>query len=186
MELAREIINNIKPNLEKALEFLKIELGRFHAGQISQESIEEIEVVCYGSQMPIKQLGAIRRPEAGVLVIEPWDKNITADIQKAILRAASSLSVVADGERVKIAAPSLTQETRQELMRELHQILEEARVSIRHQREHAWKEIQSLEKEGEISEDEKFRAKDELQKLIDNYNEKIEEMRGKKEREIRG
>lgn len=186
MELVREIINNTKPNLEKALEFLKNELVRFHAGQISQESIEEIEVSCYDSRMPIKQLGAIRRPQAGVLVIEPWDKNIISDIQKAILRVVSSLSVVADGQRVKIMAPSLTQERRQELIRELHQILEEARVSIRHQREQAWKEIQILEKEGEISEDEKFRAKDELQKLIDDYNEKIEEIGEKKEKEIRG
>lgn len=186
MELTKQIINNIKPNLEKTVDFLKRELLAFHAGQISQESIAEIEVTCYGSQMPIKQLGAMRRPEAGVLTIEPWDKNILSDIQKAILEKASNLSVASDGERIKISAPALTQEVRQDLIRQLHQILEEARISIRRQREQAWKQIQDLEKQDEISEDEKFRAKDELQDLIDDYNEKVEEMGNNKEKEIEG
>lgn len=185
-EETKRIINNIKPHLEKIPEFLKRELLGFHAGQISQESVAEIEVSCYGSHLPIKQLGVIRRPEAGTLTIEPWDKTILSDIQKAILNAISSLSVSTDGERVKIAAPALTQERRQELIRELHQLLEEARISVRRQREQAWKEIQNLEKEGEISEDDKFRAKDELQKLIDEYNEKVEEMGERKEKEIKG
>lgn len=186
MELTEQIIDTVKPNLDKAIDFLKTELLRFHAGQISQESIEEIEVSCYGTQMPVKQLGAIRRPEAGTLTIEPWDKNILDDISKAILNIAPNLSVVSDGERVKISAPALTRQRREELIRELHQILEETRISIRRQREQAWRAIQDLERAKEISEDDKFQAKDELQKMIDQYNEKVEEMGSRKEKEISG
>ena len=182
----KQIINNIKPDLERVVEFLKKEFMSFHAGQVSAEAIGEIEVSCYGSLMPIKQLGVIRRPEGGVLVIEPWDKSVLKDIQKAISNTVSNLSVSSDGDVVRVSAPTLTKENRQALIREMHQILEEARISIRRQREQAWKEIQDLEKAKEISEDERFRAKDELQKMIDKYNETVEEMGGLKEKEITG
>jgi len=185
-QITKQIFNNLKPNLELVVSFLKKELLNFHAGQVSQDSIGDIEVACYGSKMPVKQLGTMRRPEPGILAIEPWDKEILADIQKAILRVASNLSVVSDGERVRVSAPPLTTQRRQELIREVHQILEEARISIRRQREQVWKEFQDLEKAKEISEDEKFRAKDELQKMVDDYNEKIETMGGQKQTEIAG
>ncbi|OIO46660.1 MAG: hypothetical protein COS76_04550 [Candidatus Portnoybacteria bacterium CG06_land_8_20_14_3_00_39_12] len=186
MEPIKQIINNIKPNLERIVEFLRKEFMNFHAGQVSADAIGEIEVSCYGSLMPIIQLGTIRRPEGGVLVIEPWDKSILKDIQKAISITVSNLSVSSDGDVVRVSAPALTKENRQALIRELHQILEEARISIRGQRELAWKEIQDMERIKEITEDDKFRAKDELQKIIDQYNETVEGMGGLKEKEISG
>lgn len=180
----QQIILKIKPNLEKTLAHLKEEVGALRTGRATPALVENVMVESYGSKMPLKQLAAINAPEARLLVIQPWDKGILKEIEKAITSSRSGFSPVVDGEFVRISVPSLNEERRKELMRDLAQTLEEARKTVRSLREQAWREIQDGEKAGLIREDDKFRGKDELQKLIDDYNKKIDELGKIKEKEI--
>ncbi|MBU1102193.1 ribosome recycling factor [Patescibacteria group bacterium] len=180
----KEIINKIKPNLDRTIEKFKEELGTLRTGRATPALIETVEVECYGSRMPLKQLAAITAPEPRALMVQPWDTSIIKEIEKAIVSSRTGLSVAISGELIRVNIPSLNEESRKELVRTLRQKMEAARVSIRSLREQVWKEIQEKERSGEIREDDKFRGKDELQKLIDEYNKKVEDMGGAKEKEI--
>ena len=123
-------------------------------------------------------------PEPRQIVISPWDKGALTQIEAAIRESDLGLNPVNDGSVIRIMLPALTEERRRELVKTLNARAEEARISIRTTREDVWKEIQEAEKEGLIGEDDKFRGKDELQKVVDEYNAKLESVREKKEGEI--
>lgn len=179
----RKIIEKIKPEMKKALNYLDRELSKIRGGRISPSMIEDIEVECFGKKMPLKQLAAISTPEPRQILIQPWEESYLEPIEKAIRKSEIDLSPVVDQEVIRINIPPLTQEKRKNILQILSRKKEEARRTIRHWREEAWKEIQQKEKEGEISEDHKFRAKDKLQELVDEYNEKIEKkVENKKEK----
>jgi ribosome recycling factor len=180
----QEIINRLKPNLDKTIEYLKDELAGLQVGRATPALIEDLEVECYGQKMPLKQLAAIQTPEPRLIIVRPWDKDILKNIEKAISQSRLGLSPVVDEELIRLKIPPLSEERRRDLVKILQEKVEECRISIRRQREEVWKEIQELERKKEISEDDKFRAKDELQKVIDDYNKKVEEMKEKKEEEI--
>jgi len=180
----KEIINKIKPNLDRTIEKFKEELGTLRTGRATPALIETVEIECYGSRLPLKQVAAISAPEPRVLMIQPWDGNIVKEIEKAISASRSGFSTAVAGDIIRINIPPLNEESRKELVKALHQKMESSRVVIRSFREQAWKEIQDKERAGEIREDDKFRGKDELQKLIDEYNKKVEEFGGLKEKEI--
>lgn len=180
----KEIINNLKPNLEKTISYLKEELSSLQAGRATPSLIENMEVDVYGQKMSLKQLAAIQTPEPRLIVVRPWDKSIIGEIEKAIGQSRLGLSPAVDDDVIRLKIPPLSEERRKELVKILHEKIEECRISVRRQREEAWREIQNLEQEKEISEDDKFRAKDELQKVIDQNNGKIEEMGKKKEEEM--
>ena len=179
----KELIDNLKPELEKTLEFLKREFMKIKTSRATPAMVEDIEVQVYDQKLPIKQLGNIGVPQPRVITVHPWDTSILPDIEKAI-RNNSSLSPVVDGEIIRINIPALSEEQRKEYVKILNDKTEEARVSIRLHREEVWKNIQEMEKKGEVREDDKFRAKDELQELIDDYNKKIEETGERKKKEI--
>jgi len=180
----KDSINKIKPALEKAVEYFKEEMGTLRTGRATPALIETVEVECYGSRLPLKQVAAINAPEPRSLIVQPWDANLIKDIEKAIAVSRSGLSVVAAGEIIRVNIPPLNEESRKELVRNLKQKMEASRLTIRSLREQAWKEIQDRAKAGEIREDDKFRGKDELQKVIDEFNKKIEDLGGTKEKEI--
>lgn len=180
----QDIINRIKPSLEKILSVLKEELASLRTGRASPALVENIEIECYGTKMPLSQLAAIHSPEPRSVVIQPWDKSILNQIESEIRVKRPDFSPVLDGEIIRIGLPPLTEEKRKELARIVGQKIEEARINVRQKREQAWAEIQRLAKEGKIREDDKFRGKDELQKVIDEYNEKIEEVGERKKEEI--
>ena len=180
----KDLINKIKPEINKAVEHLKTELGALQVGRATPALVENIEVECYGSRSTIRQIASINAPEPRMLIVQPWDPSILKDIERAISTAKSGLSTAADGEIVRINIPALNEERRKELISILTEKLEQARIAVRLRREKVWKEIQDLTREGKIREDDKFRAKDELQDLIDEYNKKIEEMGKNKEKEI--
>ncbi len=179
----KELIDNIKPDLDRTVEYLKSELNKLRIGRATPAMVEDLEIECYDQKMPLKQLANIS-VQPRVIIIQPWDKRVLENIEKGISRSALGLSPTVDGEVVRINLPPLTEEKRKELAKIINEKAEEARVSIRHKREEAWKEIQELERKGEIREDDKFRGKDELQKMVDEYNKKVDEMKTKKESEI--
>lgn len=180
----QDIIKKIKPGLEDALAHFKEELASVRTGRATPALIETVEVEAYGSRSSLKQLAAITVPEPRVLLVQPWDQNIVKEIEKAIIASRSGLSVAVAGEQVRVNIPSLTEESRKELVKNMRQKTEAAKTAVRNLRERAWKEIQEGERAGLVRQDDKFRGKEELQKLIDEYNKKIEDMAGVKEKEI--
>ncbi len=180
----QDIIRELKPALDKVIDHFKIEVGALRTGRANPAMVEEIEVESYGTRMPLKQLGAIHVPEPRVIIIQPWDKGVIKEIEKAIINFRSGLSPVVDGDVIRINIPPLTEERRRDLVKILSKSLEESRISVRQHRDEVWKKMQELEKEGTIREDDKFRGKEELQKVVDQYNDKLESMAGVKEKEI--
>lgn len=180
----KKIIEDKKTDLDKAIEHFNVEIGKIRTGRANPSLVENVMVDYYGSKTPLKQIASINAPEARLLVIQPWDKGALVYIESALRESDLGFNPNNDGQIIRINIPPLTEERRKEFVRLLNQRAEDAKISVRSAREEAWREIQDLEKEGKISEDDKFSGKDQLQKVVDEYNKKIEEVREKKEKEI--
>lgn len=180
----QEIMNKVKPACDKVISFLEQEMNKIRTGRPSPSLVENIVVECFDQNMPLKQLGTITCSGPRELIIQPWDKSYVEGIQKAIARSNTGASSVLDQDVIRIKFPPLTEDYRKSLIRILSEKKEDARSTIRRHREEAWKETQTGFQAGEIREDDKFRTKDKLQELVDEYNKKIETMLGKKETEI--
>ena len=146
--------------------------------------VEDIEVNAFGSKFTIKQLGAISTPQTNQIVIQPWDVSYIEPIEKAISQSGLGMSAAVDKNIIRLNLPMLTEEYRQSLGKILNEKAEQAKQVIRRQREDVWNKIQAAQKEKEISEDDKFRGKDELQKVVDDYHEKIKNLVEKKKNEL--
>jgi len=180
----KQIIEKTKPELEKVVTFLEREVSKIRTGKADPSLVEDIVVDCFGQKLPLKQLAAISSPEPKQIVIQPWDKSYIESIEKAISQSSLELSPIVDKDIIRLNLPPLTEEYRKNLSKMLSEKKEEARKTIRKWRDEAWNEIQEKTKEGEIREDDKFRAKDELQEMIDEYNDKAEKITEKKIKEI--
>ena len=180
----KEIINKIKPETDKVINFLEREMAKIRTSRANPALVEDVVVECFGQKFPLKQLAAISVPEPREILIQPWDKSYVQGITLALEKTGIGSNPIVDKDVIRINLPLLTEEYRKNLLRALSNKQEEARKTIRRWREEAWREIQDGEKLGKIREDDKFRAKDELQKLIDDYNEKIEKIGESKKKEI--
>lgn len=180
----KEIINKIKPELDKVIGFLDRELAKFRTSRATPTLIEDVSVECFGQKFPLKQLSAISIPEPRQILIQPWDKSYIEGIVKALERTGIGANPIVDKDAIRINLPTLTEEYRKDLLRLISQKQEEAKKTIRRWREEVWEEIQKNFKEGKIREDDKFRGKDELQELVDEYNKKVEEIGERKKKEI--
>jgi ribosome recycling factor len=179
-----QIINKITPELDKVVSFLERELSKIRTGRASASLVEDVVIDCFGSKMPLKQLAAISSPEPKQIVIQPWDKSYIEPIEKGLLNSSLGSNPIVDKDIIRINLPPVTEDYRKTLLRMISEKQEEAKKTIRHWRTEAWNEIQEKTKEGEIREDDKFRAKDQLQKVTDEYNSKVEEIVQRKEKEI--
>lgn len=182
----KKIIDSIKPELEKALSFFENELRKLRTSMFSPSLIEDIKVNLEGSEVTIKELAAVSLLSPREMAIQPWDKSYIQPIEKAISDSNLGVSPITSKDNIRLSAPAVSEEYRDDLLRNLSGKQENARKTIRHFREEAWEKIQEGAKQGLISEDEKFRAKDELQKMVDQYKDKIGEMAEAKKREIEG
>lgn len=180
----QEIIDKVKPECEKVIGFLEQEMLKIRTGRPSPTLIENIVVECFDQTMPLKQLGTITSSGPRDLIVQPWDRSYIEPIQKAIARSNTGASSALDQEVLRISFPPLTEDYRKSLIKILSEKKEEARTTIRHWREEAWKDAQNKFRDGELREDDKFRAKDKLKEMVDEYNKKIEEMLKQKEIEI--
>lgn len=180
----QQVIDKTKTHFDKTLEYLKGELMGLQVGRATPSLVEDLEVEAYSQKMPLKQLAAIQTPEPRVIIIRPWDKSIIKEIEKAIQKSQLNLAPIIDGDIIRLTIPQLTEERRKQLVKIVGEKVEECHINIRRHREDAWKEIQGLEKDGKISEDDKFKAKDKLQELVDKYNKEINEIFDRKEQEI--
>lgn len=179
-------IADFKTKLQHQLEFLKGELFKIRSGRVSPALVEDVMVDYYGAKTPIKSLASISAADARTIVIEPWDKNVLEVIAKALTLANLGGQPVVDGVIIRISLPALTQERRQELIKLVSQIIEETKIKGRQARDDVIKMLQLKEKEGRISKDEKFRKKEEIEKVMKEHAEKLEATRSKKEQELIG
>jgi ribosome recycling factor len=180
----KEVIKKFTPEFDKAIQYLERELAKIHTGRANASIIEDMVIECFDQKFPLKQLAMISIPEPRQIVVQPWDKSYFEPIQKAIAASQLGLSPAAEGAVIRITMPDLTSEYRASLVKVISKVQEDTRQAIRRSRDEAWGQIQRLEREGEVREDDKFKAKDELQKLIDNYGKKIEETGDRKKKEV--
>ncbi|TSC95417.1 MAG: ribosome recycling factor [Parcubacteria group bacterium Athens1014_10] len=178
------LIENHKPNFQKIIEHLKKELLTLRTSRATPALVENILVEAYGSKTPLKQLAGITIPETRTIMIQLWDKNIIKEVEKSISQSNLNLSPNTEGNIIRINLPSLTEENRKNLIKILHQKLEQNRIEIRNLRDKIKEEIVNKFKEKEVSEDDKFKLIEELDKITHKYNEEIKGIGEKKEKEI--
>lgn len=170
--------------MEKAVAALKKDLATLRAGRAHASLLDRVTVEYYGTPTPINQLGSINTPDPRTLVIQPWDKSVLGDIEKAILKSDLGLTPANDGSVIRISLPPLTEQRRLELVKMTKKFGEDARVAVRNVRRDANDEIKKMEKSGEISEDEARRHQEDIQKTTDRFIAEIDKVLAAKEAEI--
>lgn len=178
--------NDFKAKLAAVPEWLTKELSGVHTGRASIALLDGIRAEVYGTPMPLNQVANMAIEDARTIRIAPWDAGSVTPIEKAIRESNLGVSVVNDGKGIRAIFPELTGETREKYAKVVRAKLEEARIRTRGLREEVWDDIQKQEKEGNMSEDDKFRAKETMEGLIKEINEKLEGIAKKKEDEILG
>ncbi len=177
-------LEKIKIEVEEKISKFKEAIVKIRTSRISPSLVENIKVDCFGKDLPLKTLASISSPMPRELLLQPWDKIYLESIEKAIQRSGLGLTPILDKDKIRLMAPVLNAEYREDLLKLLGQEKELARENIRRLRESAWRGIQDSFQKKEISEDEKFKAKDKLQEIIDKANKKIQEISQAKEKEI--
>ncbi len=170
--------------MDKAFKFLEGEIAKIRTSRANPALVEDISVTVSGQKFTVKQLGSISSPQNNQLVIQPWDSSYIEPMEKAISQSGIGMTVAVDKTVLRLTMPLLTEEYRTQLGKILNEKAEQSKQTIRRWREQAWSDIQKAEKEHKLSEDDKFRGKDELQKVIDEFNDKIKNLIEKKKNEI--
>ena len=181
---AREILHNTEEKMKKALDSVAREFSEIRTGRASPALVEGLHVDYYGTPTLLKQLASISAPDVHLIVIQPWDVTALVEIEKAIMKSNLGINPSNDGKLIRLSIPPLSKERRQELVKVVHKMAEEGRVSLRTIRREAKEALEKLEKDKVIAEDDKFRGIDELQKLVDKYIAKVDELLKNKEKEI--
>jgi len=179
-----EILSELREKMNKSIESLKKDFLRLRTGRASTALLDGIKVNCYETQMPLDQVTSISIPESRLITIKPWDQSIIGEIEKSILKSELGLTPMNDGKIVRISIPPLTEERRKELAKLAKKMAEDNKISIRNHRREANEMFKELKNEKEISEDDMFRAQDEVQKITDEFIKKIDEITSEKEKEI--
>jgi ribosome recycling factor len=179
-----EILPDLGEKMTDTVDALKRDFNRIRTGRASIALLDGIKVECYDTQMPIDQVASISVPESRLITIQPWDQSIIGELEKSILKSELGLTPMNDGRIIRISIPPLTEERRKELAKLAKKMGEENKVSIRNHRREANEMFKDLKKEKEISEDEFYKYCDEVQKITDEYIQKVDECTAQKEKEI--
>lgn len=182
--MSEAILANLKTRLDSAVEVVRKDLTSVRTGRAKPSLVEDVKVEAYGTLMTIKELATISAPDTSLIVIAPWDKGLVANIATGIQKSGLNIQPITDSDTVKISIPSLTQERREELVKLVHQKIEAAKVMIRQIRTEIKEEIEAQEGEAGISEDSIKSWLESMQRTIDQYTVKIEELGKDKEKEL--
>ena len=182
--MKNEIMKEMKRKMDRALEVLGQDFARIRTGRASVALLEGIKVEAYGTAMPISQVASLAAPEPRLLTVQPWDTGLMSDLEKAILRSDLGLTPSNDGKIIRIPIPPLTTERRKELVKSTKKMTEESKVALRNLRRDANEQLKDLKKDKQISEDEAFKAQDDVQKVTDDYIKKLDALAAEKEKEI--
>jgi ribosome recycling factor len=180
----QDILKKITPELDESASKLSQELNQIRTGRADPSLLADLKISCFNQEFPLKQLAVISSVSGKEIIIQPWDISYIEPILAALSKISIGSSVLAEKTLIKVSLPSLTEEYRKNFLKLLTEKMEEQKNIVRKARDRAWKDIQDGEKQGLIREDDKFRGKEELDKLVKKYNEKIEEMAEKKKKEI--
>jgi len=183
--MASQTLFNIENKMQKTTEGLKKELSTIRTGRATPALIEHVKVDYAGVLTPLNQVASISVPEASLLVLQPWDKSIIRNIEKAIMTSDLGLNPVSDGNVIRISIPPLSEERRQELIKVVKKRIEERKVAIRNLRREAMDELKELEKNKDISQDEHKRILNQLQQLTDSFIASAEQIGQDKETELK-
>ena len=174
----------LKKEIETTTEHFKNELASIRTGRAAPALLDAVRVDSYGTKVPLNQVGSVTIEDARSLRVTPWEVDAVNQIRQAISDANLGVSVSSDGKGVRVTFPELTSDRRTQLIKLTNTKLEEARIAVRKHRENVWDDIQKIQKAGDMSEDDKFRAKDEMEKLIKAGNDALEKLAEKKEIEL--
>jgi ribosome recycling factor len=182
--MIEDVLKETEERMNKAVDALRDDLVTIRTGRASPALVERLPVEYYGTPTPLNQLATISVPEPRLLAIRPWDPNALPEIEKAILKSELGLTPSNDGKVIRLTIPRLTEERRRELVKIVGRRVEEGRIAIRNIRRDAIEDLRELERERLISEDEFYRAKDDIQEITDKFVAKMDEIGREKEREI--
>src|ERR1700686_3560510 len=181
---SKEAMVQARTRMEKAVEDFRKDLAGVRTGRASVALLDHIRVDYHGTSMPVNQLGALSVPEPMSIVISPWDPSAVALIDKAIRTSDLGLNPTNDGKVVRVPIPPLTEDRRKDIVKHLHKVLENHRTAVRNIRRDIKEAIEKLEKDKKISEDDRKRSLDELEKLTHSETKKIEDFSALKEKEV--
>ncbi|MDD5614148.1 MAG: ribosome recycling factor [Candidatus Omnitrophica bacterium] len=183
MEL-KALLSDIKVKMDKTIEALKAEFATLRTSRATPALVENIKVDYYGSSVPLKQIASITIPEPRVILVQPWDPKAISEIEKAFLKSELGVTPNNDGKMIRIILPALTEERRQDLVKLIRKISEDSKIAMRNVRRDANEGIKKLEKDSKITEDEKFKAQEEIQEITDNHIKKVDGIIAAKEKEV--
>ncbi len=182
--MIEETYQETRDRMAKSIAALKNDLLRIRTGRASTSLVDAIKVDYYGTLTPLNQMATVSVPESRLLTIQPWDVSVIKDIEKAILKSDLGLTPSNDGKLIRISVPPLSEERRKELAKVVHKTVEEYKVAVRNIRRDSNELIKGFKKDGDISEDDAFKAQDQIQKITDEHIEKIDKIYKDKEKEI--
>ncbi len=180
----KEALAQARTRMEKAVEDFRKELGGVRTGRANVSLLDHIRVDYHGTPMPLNQLGTMSVPEATLIVVTPWDPSVVPMIDKAIRSTDLGLNPTTDGKIIRIPIPALTEDRRKDLVKHIHKVLENHRTAVRNIRRDVKEAVEKLEKEKRISEDDRKRTLDELEKVTHAETKKIEDLSAGKEKEV--
>lgn len=178
------IISNLKDKMSKTIEILKMDLSSVKIGRANPSMLDRIEIEYYGTMTKINQVANISTPESRVIMIQPWEKSILKDIEKAILKSDLGLPPNNDGSTIRLIIPEMTEETRRNTVKKVKKIAEDAKVTIRTIRRDANDKAKSLKKDSLITEDDLKKYEEEIQKITDKFIKNIDDIIINKEKDI--
>ncbi len=178
------IYEDTRGGMEKAATSLRAELKRVRTGRASLSILDNVRVDYYGNPTPLNQMASLAVPESRLITIQPWDVSVIKDVEKAILKSDLGLTPSSDGRIVRIAIPPLTAERRKQIVKQVHKMCEDHKIGVRNIRRDANELVKGLKKDGEISEDDAFKAQDEIQKITDEFIRLIDGIYAEKEKEV--
>ncbi len=178
------LIDNYSSDFDSAIAHLKDELGSLRIGRANPSLVENVMVEAYGAKTPLQQVASITVPQTRTLLIQPWDKSISKDIEKAIIDAQLGLSPVNEGGQIRLNIPQLTEDSRKDLVRTIGDKSEKTRIQLRQVRDRIKDEIQKQEKNNELTEDDKFDLLKKLDERVKQYTVKVKELSDAKEQEL--
>lgn len=180
----KQTYNECQEKMKKSVDSLLHDFGQLKAGRANPAILDKITVDYYGAATPIPQIGSVSVPEARTLVIQPWDASILGEIEKAILKADIGINPTNDGKVIRLNFPTLTEERRKELVKDVHKLSENAKVAIRNIRRDAMDKYKDLKKKSEITEDDLKSCEKDIQDLTDKFSKEIDSYTADKEKEI--
>src|SRR5229473_1938927 len=179
-----QVLDELKKDMEHTLDALRKELAKVRTGRASTALIEGVMVEYYGTRTPLNQLAALSAPEPRLLIVQPYDRSIMASVEKAIYQSDLGLTPVNDGKVIRVPIPELTEERRKDLVRHIRKVAEDYRVSLRNHRRDANERLKKMQKDKQIAEDEVRATQDRVQKVTDEYIEKLDKVLKSKEDDL--